>query len=153
MGCSNQQICCWVFWFVSIVLLVLGYVFDGMSKPNGELLQWYGIETCFNNAASFEVSGRGIFDAYLMRPTDGWEPGSACPTNAYTSRARRSLTTPAEVPPIEIALEKDDGPEEGMGFRTGASYFPIIALPAGAYATLAFEVRDASGRTGLPTCY
>ena len=82
---------------------------------------------CYSPNASFAIADRATFDAFLMRPSAGWEPGSACP-------AMVAATAPAV--PIEISLEKADG------WRTGSTYNPVILLPSGAYASFAVEIID-----------
>ena len=70
-----------------------------------------------------------------MRPNDAnWQPGSACPSAEPTT----------STPPLEVSLEQDDG------WRLGAAYAPIMLLPTGSYASMAFEVLDARGTVLFP---
>lgn len=117
-------------------LLTLTFVLA--TQPNGELRQWYMAEMCYSPNASFAVTDRGTYDAYLLRPQSGWEPGSACP----------SVVSAAAISPIEISLEELDG------WRKGGYYSPVFALPTGSYATMAFEILDADGAALLePAVY
>ena len=117
-------VCCGVFMLFAMLALGVSYMLTEMSTPNGELPQWYAVEACSSPASSFEIIGRGVFDAYLMRPNDAnWQPGSACPSAEPTT----------STPPLEVSLEQDDG------WRLGAAYAPIMLLPTGSYASMAFE--------------
>ena len=138
---TSGKVCsaCWAF---ALLLLIIGYLTASAAKPTGELRQWYGTELCFSPNSSFSVKGRAVYDAFLLRPSAGWEPGSACPTvvdpTTWDSGAAVSGTSGGAAT-IEIALEADDG------FRFDAQYKPLFLLPSGSYATMSIEIVDAKG--------
>ena len=119
----------------SITALIYAYnILLPQVEPQGELALWYSVATCFSASASFSIAGRGDFDTYTMRPVvPGALPGNACPI------------IPSESPPITITLETSDG------WRHGASYVPVLMLPASAYATVTIEVVDNHGTVVFPS--
>ena len=40
---------------VAFLMIVLGYITDGLADRNGELLAWYALETCYNAEASSDL--------------------------------------------------------------------------------------------------
>ena len=130
--------CCLFIMALAITLLIIGYWTEGAATPNGELRQWYGAELCSAPGSSFAVKDRSTFDAFVLRPSAGWEPGSACPVEVGSGEATTS-------PPVEVALEASDG------WRAGGMYKPLFALPSGSYASIAIEVVDANGGTVFET--
>ena len=126
---------CLILWVSSLILIILGFVFDAMSKPNGELDVYYQVESCLSKERSFAVTGVSYFDVFVMRgaPADGEQPGTAC------------SVTPGLAPVTSITLEEDDG------FRKDGKYASVLALPEKAYAITAFSIVDAEGSVVLPT--
>jgi hypothetical protein len=119
---------------LSVLCIVAGFVFDGLSKPNGDLGLYYAVDTCLSKPQSFDVAGRSYVDVFLMRaaPAAGEQPGTACPAQPEVS------------PTTTITLEADDG------YRAGAPYSPVFVLPDSAYAMAAISVEDAKGNVLLP---
>ena len=126
---------CLILWVSSLILIILGFIFDAMSKPNGELDVYYQVESCLSKERSFAVTGVSYFDVFVMRgaPADGEQPGTAC------------SVTPGLAPVTSITLEEDDG------FRKDGKYASVLALPEKAYAITAFSIVDAEGSVVLPT--
>ena len=135
MTCTRGGWACTACLGFSVLLIALSYIFSSMADPNGELQQWYTVEGCFSSESSFAVADRGTWDAYLMRPTANWLPGSACPT----------VDPSVSSEPNEVTLEYEDG------WRADGSYKPIFLLPTGAYATMAIEITNPSGGVVFPT--
>ena len=134
MGCTGQGWICSIFLFIFVLCAVLGIIFDGMSEPNGDLGIYYGVDACLAKDQSFDISGRGYFDSFVMRgtPTETEQRGSACPA------------TPTAGTDVNITLEEDDG------FRFGADYSPVFVLPDSTYALVSFTISDRNGVI-LPT--
>ena len=95
------------------------------SSPNGDLQYWYQIETCGSSQA-------GSWSRRFARGGSSVLPETACP----------AASGPAA--PFDISLEVEDG------FRTDASYAPVIMLPGGATALLSISVVDSLGVALLP---
>jgi len=134
MGCTGQGWICSIFLFIFVLCAVLGIIFDGMSEPNGDLGIYYGVDACLAKDQSFDISGRGYFDSFVMRgtPAETEQRGSACPA------------TPTAGTDVNITLEEDDG------FRFGADYSPVFVLPDSTYALVSFTISDRNGVI-LPT--
>ena len=113
---------------VSFLLMGAGFYVGNLAEPNGDLPIFYAVETCPNQSAAFSV-GSVIWDVNVLRAPAA--QGAACQVEALTS-------------PISITLEASDG------YRGGASYSPVILVQNGAYALLAFSIRDARGSLLLP---
>ena len=58
---------CLILWVSSFILIILGFVFDAMSKPNGEIDIYYQVESCLSKERSFAVTGVSYFDVFVMR--------------------------------------------------------------------------------------
>ena len=132
MACTPGGYCV-VFLVVLFVLFIaVGFGIETLAKPNGELAIFFSVSSCFSSAQSVSIAGRGIYDAYVMRPITSYQPGAVCPTVLQTSSK-----------PLNISLESDDG------WRKSASYKPIFLLPAGSYARMTIGIKDQSGNVVL----
>ena len=68
MGCRPTQKgwFCLTLFIISIITLIVAFVFQGMVEPNGELGLYYAVPSC--RSSSTDIAGRGVFNMYTMRP-------------------------------------------------------------------------------------
>ena len=149
--CTKKGWCCCSILLFFIACIVGGFIFGGMSNPNGELETWFAVEGCWSENASITVAGRGAFDAYLMRPARGYQVGSACPTDTSGFAAFGYNEMVLEKTNGESDSEEDGGTPLGDDFRLGGEYSPLFLLPSDSYATMSIEILDSTGAIIYPT--
>ena len=149
--CTKKGWCCCSILLFFIACIVGGFIFGGMSNPNGELETWFAVEGCWSENASITVANRGAFDAYLMRPARGYQVGSACPTDTSGFAAFGYNEMVLEKTNGESDSEEDGGTPLGDDFRLGGEYSPLFLLPSDSYATMSIEILDSTGAIIYPT--
>lgn len=135
---------------LSILLIVLGFVFQAAAVPNGELKALYTLDACLNSSATFPdpraTQGARPYRVWTLRQgTEGELPSTACPTT-FAAAAPQSAS---------ITLEETDGGSDGVadgrGYRKESEYHPTFFLPSGAYALVSYSLVDTDGTVLLPT--
>ena len=56
MAVTRDGWCCLSALAVSVLLIILGFVFDSISKPNGDLGIYYAVDTCVSKSESFDLA-------------------------------------------------------------------------------------------------
>lgn len=139
--------CLLVLALISVALIIPGYMTAAEATPNGVLPNWYEIAMCSNGSDALAVSDaddgesetqpeadaaeaatRSFWLKYARVPVEGEMVGTACPVVASTG-------------PYDFNLEAGDG------YRTAASYRPILLVPAGSYALVSISISDSEGNT------
>ena len=69
-------------------LIIVGSVMSALAEPNGKIETWYEVGMCYDEDASFSISGRGDVPVYPVRPLGDLvaSTGTACPVR-FTSES------------------------------------------------------------------
>lgn len=129
----------------ALTAISAAFLFETISKPNGELPVWYQADTCKDDALGLQVSASAIiYNAFQLRPSAAVTSAGITATTMLPDNACPLASSPP-LEPVDIFMEAEDG------YRRGGAYRPVILLSSGAYARISFSVLKGTGTSEPPT--